>query len=123
MLRSLAVWIILFLSAATSGAQTNLIDQESKGHCSPNIANVNGNVTITASCLDPKVVEIFLTHINAQQKSYKEKEKEVQNWIMRYNELLNRVGAAKAHEELRQQVTSALQKGNFDLAGKFQEKI
>jgi tetratricopeptide (TPR) repeat protein len=95
--------------------------KHTEGRCSPIIENVSGNVTVT--CLDPQVTKLFLDYINAQNKSFENKAKEVQLWIDRYNALRSRLDAATAFEVLRDQVKVALDHGDFARAEEAQKKI
>lgn len=113
----------LTIALTAEGEAQDHVVQYSSGQCSVNIANVSGNVTVEAGCMDQKVVALFLDTINRQQKDYQEKAKEVELWIKRYDELSARLGTTGAFSHLREEVKRRFKEGDLAGAGRAKEQI
>ncbi|HEV8413052.1 MAG TPA: tetratricopeptide repeat protein [Bryobacteraceae bacterium] len=80
----------LFVAIAGIGpvlAQTSLT-QISTGWCSPNIANVTGNVSIVCKGVSPEALSTLNAHLSETEKQLSEKLAEANAWAQRYHELL-----------------------------------
>ena len=117
------ILISFLLALTTTIGQQQVIVQKSSGWCSPNIANVRGNVTVTCIGVDPRA----LRKLNAelQQKGLKlaDKIREADQWTEKYKELESRLSAAGDDVVLSKQAEEYLHKGDLDKAGAILDRI
>src|ERR1700733_8350027 len=87
-----AVFISLVAIAATQAAPT--IAQKSSGWCSPNIANVSGNVTVNCIGADPRALQQLNARLNRTNLQLNDMINEANEWTRRYKELEVRLSQA-----------------------------
>src|SRR5664279_4418178 len=68
--------------------------QQSSGWCSPNIANVVGNVTVNCIGVDPRALARLNAELNRKNLQLADKIREADEWTARYKELEGRLSEA-----------------------------
>ena len=146
--RMKAVIVLLLLALCSFGQTPPAADvrQESRGPCSPTIANVDGNVTIhydagACSGADLKLIEElkkilspFLADYPKTVKRLQElldkkdvelagKGKEVQDWVGKYEDLSRRLEEQAGDDELSRKAFELLQEGDLERAGTLLDEI
>src|SRR5260370_30435370 len=84
MLNSLLTLFILV--AALQEAPVTIV-QKSSGWCSPNIANVVGNVTVNCIGVDPRALKRLNAELDLKNLQLADKIREAEQWTERYKEL------------------------------------
>src|ERR1700722_11330839 len=87
---------VALISLVVIGAQQPppKLVQKSSGWCSPNIANVMGNVTVNCIGVDPRALQRLNAELNRKNLQLTEKISEADEWTTRYKELEARLGEA-----------------------------
>jgi len=95
-----------FVRAQTSQSLT--IRQSTSGWCSPAIANVTGNVSITCIGVSPEALKVLNSELNESKKDAQERLIEANRWASRYQGLLEELknGADPHSAEVRKLVDS-----------------
>ena len=93
------------------------VTQTTHGHCSPAVANVSGNVTITCKGVDPRALN-KLNKILALEKRLIDNIEKAEAWANRYHDLSNRLSNKTDNQEIEQKAAQLVKIGNFDEAGK-----
>lgn len=102
---------------------TQAIAQESNGWCSPNVANVSGNVTITCVGVDPRALTVLNAELQRRDSQLTEKIREANRWARRYKELESELGHSMRNSKLSREAEDALHRGDLDKAGAVLDKI
>ena len=71
--------LALFLLAATQQSPVAIV-QKSSGWCSPNIANVAGNVTVTCIGVDPRALKRLNAELSRKDLQLQDKIREADQW-------------------------------------------
>jgi len=122
-------------------AVTPKVEQKSAGPCSPNIANVSGNVTLEfrGGCagIDPRAVKQineFLRDFPKTQRRLQElldlkdqelaeKVKEIEEWTSKYRDLEKRLAALAADDTLSRKAAGLLREGDLEGAGRVLDEL
>lgn len=99
------------------------IEQRTSGFCSPAIANVTGNVTITCIGVDPRPLKHLNQQLRKKSLVLEEKIKEADEWARRYHEVDAALKAQGSNNELSQEARESLRSGNLDKAGQILDKL
>src|ERR1019366_4931584 len=93
------------------------IVQKSSGWCSPNIANVAGNVTVNCIGVDPRALKRLNAELAGKNLQLADKVREADEWTARYKELEARLSAAGDDNVLSRQAEEYLHEGKLEKAG------
>ena len=97
--------------------------QKSSGWCSPNIANVTGNVTVNCIGVDPRALTRLNAQLNRKNLELADKIREADEWTGRYKELEARLSEAGDDSVLSQQAEVYLHEGELEKAGATLDRI
>jgi tetratricopeptide (TPR) repeat protein len=111
---------VLLLLTSQEG---KVLRQMSSGWCSPNIANVSGNVTITCIGVNPKALERLNAQLSSKKTELSEKIREANEWAERYHELEKRLADSGENKELSHLAEKYLYEGELTEAGAVLDKI
>jgi hypothetical protein len=113
---------VLMLLLTLEAGETHLI-QQSSGWCSPNVAYVRGNVTITCKGVDPQALKRMNEELSAKGAELSDKIKEANRWAERYHPLKARLGNASRDDEMSKKAAMYLHAGNLEKAGALLDEI
>ena len=82
----MTVMLASLLLALTAFPQAN-VQQRTSGWCSPSTANIQGNVTVTCTGVDPKALERLNELLDQKDHEIQEKVRQANEWAERYFEL------------------------------------
>src|SRR5580698_160663 len=116
-----AAFISLVAIAAMQAAPA--IVQKSSGWCSPNIANVSGNVTVNCIGVDPRALQQLNARLNRTNLQLNDKINEANEWTRRYKELEVRLSQAGDDSELAHQAEEYLHQGELEKAGAILDQV
>src|ERR1039457_316783 len=97
--------------------------QKSSGWCSPNIANVVGNVTVNCIGVDPRALARLNAELNRKNLQLADRIREANEWTARYKELEERLSQAGDDSVLSQQAEEYLHQGELEKAGAILDQI
>ena len=97
--------------------------QESSGWCSPNIANVVGNVTVNCIGVDPRALTWLNAGLSRKNLQLADKIREADEWTRRYKELEAQLSAAGDDSVLSRQAEEYLHEGELEKAGAILDQI
>src|SRR5271165_6954018 len=97
--------------------------QKSSGWCSPNIANVVGNVTVNCIGVDPRALKRLNAELNRKNLQLVDKIREADEWTRRYKELETQLSAAGDDSVLSRQAEDYLHEGELEKAGAILDEI
>jgi len=82
----------MLILAAVMAAQEapSTVVQKSSGWCSPNIANVGGNVTVNCIGVDPRALKRLNAELSRKKLELADKIRKADEWTARYKELASR---------------------------------
>lgn len=112
----------LILTAATQQAPAS-VTQRSDGWCSPNIANVVGNVTVNCIGVDPGAMQFLNVELNKKNLQLDDKISEANRWAARYKELEARLAQSIDDTDLSRKAEKYLHEGKLDKAGELLDRI
>jgi Tfp pilus assembly protein PilF len=109
--------LFALVSILMQGPTRPNVVQSSSGFCSPNFANITGNVTVNCYGVDPRA----LRHLNAELRRKKlalaDKVREANMWAARYKELEERLLAEGNESLLSKRAEEYLHRGDLEKAG------
>ena len=114
--------IVLPLALWAAPPQGTIV-QRTTGWCSPVIANVTGNVTVTCIGVDPRALKRLNALLVKKNEQLTEKIDEADQWATRYHELENRLSDAGDKVELSRQAAEYLHQGDLEKAGEILDQI
>src|SRR5260370_22108717 len=120
MLNSLLTLFILV--AALQEAPVTIV-QKSSGWCSPNIANVAGNVTVNCIGVDPRALKRLNAQLDRKNLQLADKIREADEWTSKYKELEAQLDRGGHHIALSNQAQEYLHQGELDKAGAILDNI
>jgi hypothetical protein len=97
--------------------------QKSTGWCSPNIANVAGNVTVNCIGADPRALKRLNEQLSHKKLELADKIREADEWTTRYKELEARLSASGDDSVLSHQAEDYLHQGDLEKAGATLDQI
>src|SRR5664280_932938 len=97
--------------------------QNSSGWCSPNIANVTGNVTVNCIGVDPRALKRLNEELNRKNLQLTEKIRQADEWTVRYKELEERLSEAGDDSMLSHQAEEYLHEGELEKAGAVLDRV
>jgi tetratricopeptide (TPR) repeat protein len=106
--------LLIPLMVMAAQAPQPTIVQKSSGWCSPNIANVVGNVTVNCIGVDPRALKRLNAELDRKNLRLADKVHEADPWTVRYKELEERLSAAGDDSELSRQAEEYLRQGELD---------
>jgi hypothetical protein len=112
---------VLLVSALQQQAPTTI--QRSTGPCSPNIANVTGNVTVNCIGVDPRAVKRLNAQLNQKDFRLAEKIREANQWAEEYKQLEAELSRASTDKELMGKAEEYLHQGELEKAGDVLDEI
>lgn len=118
---STILWIVLL--TVTTQADPRQITQSTQGHCSPSVADVEGDVTIVCEGVDPRVVERLNELLDLKQLQLDEMIIEANRWMERYRSLLRSLSASTASSIILSEINELISDGKFDQATEIVEEI
>jgi tetratricopeptide (TPR) repeat protein len=113
--------ISLVMTAAPQNPQT--IVQKTSGWCSPVIANVVGNVTVTCIGVDPRALRRLNAELNRKNLELADKILVADEWTKKYKELEKRLNDAPDDVALSSQVEEYLHQGDLEKAGRILDQM
>src|ERR1700679_677379 len=105
--------ISLVLLAAAQQAPVKIV-QQSSGWCSPNIANVSGNVTVICKGVDPRALKVLNDELDRKKLQANDRLREAVQWARRYKLLEERLNQSGDDSDLSQQAEEYLHAGELD---------
>jgi tetratricopeptide (TPR) repeat protein len=108
--------LISLFAMATQQAQPT-ITQKSSGWCSPNIANIAGNVTVNCIGVDPRALKRLNAELDRKNLQLTDKIRGADEWTTRYRELEARLSDAGDDSALSRQAEEYLHQGELEKAG------
>ena len=120
----LSLLLLPLFSAATAAQQgAATIIQKTGGWCSPAIANVTGNVTVTCIGVDPRALKRLNEELNQRTLQLADKVREADKWTQRYKELEKRLNSVGDDSLLSHRAEKYLHEGELEQAGAVLDKI
>src|SRR5450755_4077973 len=116
-----SVLISLAVTAAPQAQSTIL--QRSSGWCSPNVANIVGNVTVNCIGVDPRALKRLNAELGRKNLQLADKIREGDEWTARYKELEARLREVGNNSVLSQQAEEYLHEGELEEAGTVLDEI
>jgi hypothetical protein len=114
--------ISLAALATTQQPQPALV-QKSSGWCSPNIANVIGNVTVNCIGVDPRALKHLNAELDRKNLQLADRIRDADDWTAKYKELEAQLGKAGNDSVLSQQAEEYLHEGELEKAGAVLDQI
>lgn len=114
--------LIPLLVVASQQPQPTLV-QKSSGWCSPNIANVVGNVTVNCIGVDPRALTRLNAELSRKNLQLADKIREADEWTTRYKELEMQLSKAGDDSVLSRQAEEYLHEGELEKAGAILDQI
>jgi tetratricopeptide (TPR) repeat protein len=114
--------LIPLLVVASQQPQPTLV-QKSSGWCSPNIANVVGNVTVNCIGVDPRALARLNAELSRNNLQLADKIREADEWTTRYKELETQLSKAGDDSVLSRQAEEYLHEGELEKAGAILDQI
>jgi len=105
--------LLLAIAAAQS---TGVIRQSTTGWCSPTIANVIGNVTVTCIGVDPRALKCLNAQLSKKNQELAAKIGEANEWVERYRELEASLKTSGSNSKLSLQAEEYLRQGELEKA-------
>ena len=117
-----ASMISMFLAMSQQQAPPQIV-QHTTGFCSPALANINGNVSITCIGVDPRALRRLNKELDRKNLQLDEKIKEANDWAARYKELEARLNAGSDDVALSREAGELLKAGKLDEAGRVLDEV
>jgi len=114
MLSSIFISLVVMAAVQQPAAPTTV--QKSSGWCSPNIANVVGNVTVNCIGVDPRALNRLNAQLSSKNLQLADKIREADEWTTRYKELETQLSAAGDDSVLSRQAEEYLRQGELEKA-------
>jgi len=115
--------LISLLVVAIAQQSPTITAQISSGWCSPNIANVRGNVTVTCIGVDPRALKRLNFELNQKNLQLADKIRKSNEWAKKYKELEARLSQAGDDSLLSRQAEEYLREGELEKAGTILDQI
>ena len=99
---------------------------KSHGPCSPNLADIQGDITINCPGVNPELMRFFNQQLAAKGheiQDLKDKLRAAEEWSTKYFELTERLAAAGIKSELSRKAEELVESGRFDEAGTILDDI
>src|SRR4249919_1564407 len=109
--------IFLSLAIAAGQATQPVSVQQSSGWCSPNIANVIGNVTVNCIGVDPRALARLNTQLSRKNLELADSIRQANEWTARYKELESQLRRSGDDSRLSKQAEDYLHQGELEKAG------
>ena len=103
--------------------QSVFVHQSTTGWCSPNVANVTGNVYVTCNGVPPNVVKRLNRQLAKEHLGREEALQKANAWVTKYQELERELNAFKGSPELVKRAKSFIGRGEFQEAGKVIDQL
>src|SRR5271157_4141688 len=116
-----SILALVVMAAAQQPVPT--IGQKSSGWCSPNIANVVGNVTVNCIGVDPRALKRLNAELDRKNLQLADKIREADEWTRRYKELEARLSEPGDDSVLSRQAEEYLHQGELEKAGAILDEI
>src|SRR5271157_3830927 len=116
-----SILALVVMAALQQPAPT--IMQKSSGWCSPNIANVAGNVTVNCIGVDPRALLRLNAELGRKNIQLADKIREADEWTTRYKELETQLTAAGDDSVLSKQADEYLHQGELEKAGAILDQL
>jgi tetratricopeptide (TPR) repeat protein len=113
--------ILIALSVAVATSPT--IIQKSSGWCSPNIANVAGNVTVNCIGVDPQALKRLNTELAKKNILLADRIREANKWTAKYKELEAQLNQGSDDRALSGQAKEYLHQGELEKAAAILDQI
>src|SRR5271165_2473592 len=117
-----SIFIPLVVMAAAQQPAATIV-QKSSGWCSPNVANVVGNVTVNCIGVDPRALKRLNVELDRKNLQLADKIREADEWTRRYKELETRLSEAGDDSVLSRQAEEYLHQGELEKAGAILDQI
>src|SRR5271157_1625840 len=117
-----SIFMSLVVMAAVQQPGPTIV-QKTSGWCSPNIANVAGNVTVNCIGVDPRALKRLNTELNQRNLQLADRIREADEWTTRYKELEARLSEAGDDNVLSRQAEEYLHQGELEKAGAILDQI
>ena len=117
----LAFLVVIGLPAQQEPATR--IEQKTAGWCAPAVADIEGNVTINCQGVDPKALARLNELLDLKDLQLADKIKEAEDWVGKYQELLQRLESQADDSESAKRAESLIREGQFDEAGRILDEI
>ncbi len=104
------------IGLAAQQIRPNIV-QKSSGWCSPNIANVTGNVIVNCIVVGPRALKRLNLDLDRKNLQLGDKIREANEWATKYKELEGRLIKAGHDSTLSRQAEKYLHEGKLDQAG------
>src|SRR5271166_2254600 len=111
----LSALLIPLVVVAAQQPQPTLV-QKSSGWCSPNIANVTGNVTVNCTGVDPRALKRLNAELSRKNLRLADKIREADEWTGKYKELDERLKRAGDQNAMSRQAEEYLHAGELEKA-------
>src|SRR5438552_3505347 len=95
--------VLLSLAIAAGQATQRVSVQQSSGWCSPNIANVIGNVTVNCIGVDPRALKRLNAELSRKNLELADRIRQANEWTTRYKELESQLQRSGDNTRLRRQ--------------------
>lgn len=115
--------MLAFMAMFAIPPQGTTIRQTTSGPCSPAVANVTGNFTLTCIGVDPRAVAKLNAYLGHKNVELAEKIREANGWAERYHELEKQFVETKVDRRLSRQAEEYLHQGDLQKAGNILDKI
>src|ERR1019366_1714969 len=112
---------LMVLANAQQSVPTTV--QKTSGWCSPNIANVVGNVTVNCIGVDPRALKKLNERISLMKLDRDKAVQVADEWTTRYKELEAQLSAAGDDSVLSRQAEEYLHQGELEKAGAILDQI
>jgi tetratricopeptide (TPR) repeat protein len=115
--------LLLYSAIVQSQRSQTTIEQISTGSCSPNVANVQGNVTINCMGVDPRALVRLNAELGRTRLQLADKIREANEWARRYKDLESQLNEARDNTELSHQAEEYLHEGELEKAAAILDRI
>ncbi len=112
----------IFLAALAQPPASAAV-QISTGWCSPNIANVVGNVTVNCIGVDPRALVRLNAELSRKNLDLASRINEANEWAARYKDLESRLAQSNDDSALSKQAEDDLHQGELEKAGAILDQI
>src|SRR3954465_4067846 len=103
--------ILLLLAIGIGQATQSVSVQQSSGWCSPNIANVIGNVTVNCIGVDPRALDRLNAQLSRTHLELADRIRQANAWTARYKDLESQLRRNGDDNRLSQQAEDYLHQG------------
>lgn len=116
------IFVSLMLLAAAQQSQPPLV-QQSTGWCSPNIANVTGNVTVNCIGVNPRALKRLNDELDRKNLQLADRVREADEWASRYHSLVAQLESLGQDDERAKRAAQFVEEGNLEAAKKVLDEL